>query len=193
MGCLGLLPCFLKIKCTNEVIDNLNFSDLNARLVLVRRGNLVDINFIHKLPENGSVKLLHIGVLSDRSNELPDVDFLLLLFLDFLPKMFDKICKVGLFQLIVTGQFDETLVGELAGNVILIQSLDDNIQLGNPLLRLRQSVFLLCQLLIPFPQALICGPLHKVVLIQRHILNGFPQVSQHDFFKDNAPDRMGRT
>ena len=107
--------------------------------------------------------------------------------------MFDKICKVGLFQLIVTGQFDETLVGELAGNVILIQSLDDNIQIGNPLLRLRQSVFLLCQLLIPFPQALICGPLHKVVLILRHILNGFSQVSQHDFFKDNAPDRMGRT
>lgn len=119
MGCLGLLPCFLKIKCTNEVIDNLNFSDLNARLVLVRRVNLGDINFIHKLPENGSVKLLHIGVLSDRCNELPDVDFLLLLFLDFLPQMFDKICKVGLFQLIVTGQFDETLVGELAGNVMM--------------------------------------------------------------------------
>ena len=153
-----MLPCFLKIKCTNKVVDDLNFSDLNAWLVLVRRVNLGDINFIHKLPENGSVKLLHIGVLSDRCNELSDVDFLLLLFLDFLPQMFDKICKVGLFQLIVTGQFDETLVGELAGNVILIQSLDDNIQLGNPLLRLRQSVFLLCQLLIPFPQALICGP-----------------------------------
>ena len=188
MGCLGLLPCFLKIKCTNEVIDNLNFSDLNARLVLVRRVNLGDINFLHKLPENRGVKLLHIGVLSDRCNELPDVDFLLLLFLDFLPQMFDKICKVGLFQLIVTGQFDETLVGELAGNVILIQSLDDNIQLGNPLLRLRQGIFLLRQLLVPFPQALIRCPLHKVVLILRHILNGFPQVPQYDFFKDNAPD-----
>ena len=95
LGCLGLLPCFLKIKCTNEVIDNLNFSDLNARLVLVRRVNLGDINFIHKLPENGSVKLLHIGVLSDRCNELSDVDFLLLLFLDFLPQMFDKICTAS--------------------------------------------------------------------------------------------------
>ena len=114
-----MLPCFLKIKCTNEVVDDLNFSDLNAWLVLVRRVNLGDINFIHKLPENGSVKLLHIGVLSDRCNELSDVDFLLLLFLDFLPQMFDKICKVGLFQLIVTGQFDETLVGELAGNVTI--------------------------------------------------------------------------
>ena len=89
---------------------------------IVRRVNLGDINFIHKLPENGSVKLLHIGVLFDRCNELPDVDFLLLLFLDFLPQMFDKICKVGLFQLIVTGQFDETLVGELAGKTIAVQS-----------------------------------------------------------------------
>ena len=85
-----------------------------------------DINFIHKLPENRGVKLLHIGVLSDRCNELSDVDFLLLLFLNFLPQMFDKICKVGLFQLIVTGQFDETLVGELAGNIILIQFLRDS-------------------------------------------------------------------
>lgn len=120
-----MLPCFLKIKCTNEVVDDLNFSDLNTRLVLVWRVNLGDINFIHELPENRGVKLLHIGVLSDRCNKLSDVDFLLLLFLDFLPQMFDKICKVGLFQFIVTGQFDETLVGELAGNVILIQSLDD--------------------------------------------------------------------
>ena len=143
MGCLGLIPCFLKIKCTNEVVDDLNFSDLNAWLVLVRRVNLGDINFIHKLPENGSVKLLHIGVLSDRCNELSDVDFLLLLLLDFLPQMFDKICKVGLFQLIVTGQFDETLVGELAGNVILIQSLDDNIQLGNRLISLTTTRLIL--------------------------------------------------
>ena len=131
---MGLLPCVLKIKCTNEVIDDLDFSDLDARLILVRRINLGDINFLHKLPENRGVKLLHISVLPDRCNKLSDIDFLLFLFLDFLPKIFDKVCKVGLFQLIVTGQFDETLVGELAGNVILIQSLDDNIQLGNPLL-----------------------------------------------------------
>ena len=49
-------------------------------------------------------------------------------------------------------------------------------------------IFLLRQLLVPVPQALIRCPLHKVVLILRHILNGFPQVPQHDFFKNNAPD-----
>ena len=89
----------------------------------VRNGDvdcLLYTSFLHKLPENRCVKLLHIGVLPDRCNKLSDIDFLLFLFLDFLPQMFDKVCKVGLFQLIVTGQFDETLIGELAGNVILI-------------------------------------------------------------------------
>ena len=49
------------------------------------------------------------------------------------------------------------------------------------------------QLLVPFPQALIRCPLHKVILILCHILNGFPQVPQHDFFKNNATDRVRRT
>ena len=34
-----LFRSVLKIKCTNEVIDDLDFSDLDARLILVRRIN----------------------------------------------------------------------------------------------------------------------------------------------------------
>ena len=40
---------------------------------LVWRVNLGDINFIHELPENRGVKLLHIGVLSDRCNKLSEM------------------------------------------------------------------------------------------------------------------------
>ena len=123
-----MLPCVLKIKCTNEVIDDLDFSDLDARLILVRRINLGDINFLHKLPESRGVKLLHISVLPDRCNKLSDIDFLLFLFLDFLPKIFDKVCKVSLFQFIVTGQYISMAAGVgLAVVKLLTDKLGGNV------------------------------------------------------------------
>ena len=82
---------------------------------------------------------------------------------------------------------------ELARNVVLIQSFDDNIQLCNPAFAIASRYLSFAPVPYPVPQALIRRTLHKVVLILRHILNSFPQVPQHDFFKNNATDRVRRT
>lgn len=58
---------------------------------------------VYKLSKNRSGELLHIGILSNRRNKLPNIDFLLFLLFDFLSKRLDNIRKVRLFQLIVTG------------------------------------------------------------------------------------------
>ena len=100
-------------------------------IAILAEGNF---NMVYKLPKNGSGELLHIAILSNHCNKLFYIDFLLFLLPDFLSKRFDNIRKVHLFQLIVMGQLDKTLIGKFTRNIILIQPLYDNIQLGNPLL-----------------------------------------------------------
>ena len=88
LGCLGLFPCFLKIKCTNEIVNDLDVTNLYAWFVFVGRVDIRNVNLLDELPQNTCVKLGHIGVFFDRSNEMFDVNFLLLLLLHVLTQIF---------------------------------------------------------------------------------------------------------
>ena len=80
---MGLLPRSLKIKCTNEVIDDLNFPDFHPLLLFVGRVGVGHPDLLHELTQDGGIKLGHVRVLLHHRNELPDVGFLLLLLFHF--------------------------------------------------------------------------------------------------------------
>ena len=88
LGSLGLLPRSLKIKRTNEVIDDFNFPDFHPLLLFVGRVGFGHPDLFHELTQDGGVKLGHVRVLLHHRNELPDVGFLLLLLLHFPPQGF---------------------------------------------------------------------------------------------------------
>ena len=88
LGSLGLLPRSLKIKRTNEVIDDLNFPDFHPLLLFVGRVGVGHPDLFHELTQDGGVKLGHVRVLLHHGNELPDVAFLLFLLPYFLPQRF---------------------------------------------------------------------------------------------------------
>lgn len=99
---IGIFLCTVKVKCTDEVVDNLDFPHLDSGARFLHRADFRHQNFFHKLIEDGDIQLGDVCVLSHSSHKVFDVDRLFLLLLYVLPQPFNGRVEV-LLKLIVMG------------------------------------------------------------------------------------------
>ena len=99
--------------------------------------------------------------------------------------------QAALLVLIVLGQFAETLVGELAGDVVLIQPLENIIKFCDPLFSISQQPFLFGKSLVALLQVHINDHLNKPLFVLSCKGNDLPQVVKNQFLHDNGSDGMG--
>lgn len=157
---------------------------------LVRR---VDHDFLNQIPQHPRRQLLEVGVLLDRFEKAGDVHRLAVCFLDVCLELLDLLFQGALLLLVSVRKDFETLVGELAGDVVLVEPLDEVIQLRNPLFLEPQRLFHLGQapaLLLHRATGDLADELRLVVLDHRRHL---PQVFPDQLLQHHHPDIMPGT
>ena len=101
---LGFINSPCKVKCTDKVVDNGNFSRLGFPVCM---GNF---DAVYKLSQKRCVKFPHIRVLLHRCDKRLDIGFLLFLLFQFLASNLCHRFKVALFQLVVAGHLHKTFI-----------------------------------------------------------------------------------
>ena len=82
---------------------------------------IINLNLLNQLIEHPGRELACAGVLSYQRDEHIRGHGLTALLLDFGAELFDFLCQFLLLILIPSGHFRKTVIGELAGNIVLIE------------------------------------------------------------------------
>ena len=92
-------------------------------------------NLLNELMQDTEGRLRNICVPLDNGQEPFHIGTLTFSCLDFLTEQKHLRLQVFLFTFVISRQFAETIIGELAGNIILVQTLKDIVKLDNSFFR----------------------------------------------------------
>ena len=167
---------------------------MDAKPLLPRPINflgIVNFDFLNQLVEHPGRELTCAGVLSHQRDEHIRGHGLAALLLDFGAEFFDFLHQLFLLVLIPSGHFRKTVIGELAGNIVLIDAFKQSVQF---FVSCKQGFqFLLLQLAVGL-RRLLGVPDHrfqKFVLIEAGELRQAPYLAKHHLFQKIHSDIVG--
>ena len=149
------------------------------------------LDFLDELVQHPGREFSCAGIFANQGDEHIRGHSLAVLLVNFGSERLDFLCQLLLFVLIPSGHFCKTVIGELAGNIVLIDTLKQPVQFfiaglqGFQFLLLQLSVDGLCLL------GMTNHSLHKLVLKLAGKLSQPSNLTQHHLLQKVYADVMG--